>query len=557
MIFRRALLVAACISAISSSAFSADWTMGRFGPEQGSSTSEKLTLPLSLSWEFTASKFDNNPASPVVAKGVCYFASGDRVYAVDLETGAQKWKYPVDQGLSGSVKDTPAVCDGMVYFGAGDGNLYCLDADTGAFQWAYQTRGSIRCSPVILDGVIYFGSDDDSLYAINATTGEEAWRFTSRDDIAVGVGIGVGMAIVASMDGNMYGVSLGSSGKLRWNPFRLSSAPVQTSPVVMEKVVAMAVGDTMYGLTTRSGMQRWLVKLPYDVAATPAVDGTDIYVPCRNKKIYAYSAAGRQPTLKWTEPAELGTSLMSSPIIAGDMMFVTGSKGLVAAFSKLDGSLKWRYVASPSPITMSGQDFTDAASSPTVANGALLVVTDDGVLHCFTHDAPDSEPPGAFGVKPANGSVMNGAPPIKMSAVLYDVGSGVDFSSVTISLDGFPTQDYTVDPSTSTVSYETSMGTANAPIKALNDGVHTVTVTAKDYKGNLLTNGWFFTVDNNLPQPNRVKPEVQPGKKTKEPPKGRSRYPSSRTAPESDASSPPPPPPMPPPMSPPMPTPKF
>lgn len=518
MIYRRAILLAALMIWSATAAFPASVLMGRYDAQQTSYTAEKLQPPLILNWQFTANKYDNNPSAPVVDNGTCYIACGDYVYAVDLETGSMKWKYPTDQGLGGSVKGTPVLSNGMLYFGAGDGNLYCIDADTGTFQWAYQTRGAIRCPPIIADGVIFLGSDDNSLYAIQAESGDTAWKpFTARDDFAIGVAVGSGMLAAACMDGYMYGINA-NSGKLRWI-FRLPSAPVKTSPVFTENVVVMAVGNMMYGASARSGQMRWSVTLPSEVAATPAVDGGDIYVPCHDRKIYAYTTSGRQLALKWTRPADLGGVPMSSPTVSDKILYATSSRGVVAAFSTVDGSEKWRYAISPSSITTPGSLYTDASSSPVVADGNLLVLTDDGVLHCFTPDAPDDEPPDVFNTTPATGIAISGAPPIKMSAVLYDQGSGVDYSSVAMFLDGQPVESLDIDVSTFTVSYQTETGGKDKPIRRLPDGVHTITLNAKDYAGNLLVKEWFFVADSTKAPPKRIISDKDTGKSRKEPSK--------------------------------------
>jgi len=492
-----------------------EMTMARYDPAQSGSTTEKLKLPLALNWEFVGNKFDNNPAAPIVVDGTVYFACGDRVYAVDLATGSLKWKYPSDQGLGGSVRGTPAYHDGSIYFGAGDENLYCLDAQTGGFRWAYRVRGAIRCPPVILDDMIYIGADDESLYAIEAATGERRWVFTARDDVAVGVAIGAGMSIISSMDGNMYGVA-SPTGKLRWM-FRLPLAPTATSPLITESIAVMAVGSSVYGLSVRSGQQRWQITLKAETAATPAAQGFDIFVPCRDKKIYAYLTNGRQPVVKWTGPADFGAIPMSSPVVAGDIVWVTGSRGVVAGFSTLDGSLKWRYSIAPSPVTSPGSLYCDASSSPTIAEGALLVLTDDGVLHCFTPQAPDNTPPMIFATTPMNGALMSPAPPIKISGLLYDIGSGVDFSTATITLDGQPVE-AKIDLPSSTVSFQTDVGGRGKQAVMLHpDGLHNIVVSAKDYAGNVLSKGWYIVTDATLPPPRRSAPTEESGKKTKQP----------------------------------------
>ncbi|MCE5323859.1 PQQ-binding-like beta-propeller repeat protein [bacterium] len=552
MFIRRAGLLAAILLTASSSAFSADCTMGHYDPNQDGYTSEKIELPLALNWEFTSLKFDNNPSSPLVVDGVCYFASGSNIYALDMATGVKKWQYPSDRPLAGSVKTTPAYYGGNIYFTSVDGNMYCVDAETGVFQWAYQTRGAIRSSPVIDDGVIYFGADDNSIYAVDAETGEAIWSspFTTRDDFAQSVAVNSGIVVAACMDGLLYGINK-SSGTCKWI-FRLPGAPVRTSPVIANNLVIMAISNTVYGLPIRSGQTKWMITLPSDASASPAAVGQEIYVPCRDKKIYAYTLNGRQPKLKWTAPIDIGASPMSSPIIAKDTLFVTTSKGVVAAYSVEDGTLKWRYIASPSLITMPGSNYVDAASSPTVADQSLIVMTDDGVLHCFSPQASDNESPTEYKLSPPNAIAMSGVPPIKMSAIIYDIGSGVDFNSVAMTLDGNAVA-YKTDLETSTVTYITELAEDGKPVTKLPDGIHTIKITAKDYFGNTLNKEWFFFADNTLPAPKRAVSE-QTGKKTKETTKKNQKTTPNTTNnrrtwggsnPGGDQNSPPPPPPMP------------
>ena len=47
-----------------------------------------------------------------------------------------------------------AVADGVVYVGSDDGNLYALNASTGAKVWSYFTRDGVSSSPAVANGVV-------------------------------------------------------------------------------------------------------------------------------------------------------------------------------------------------------------------------------------------------------------------------------------------------------------------------------------------------------------------------------------------------------------------
>lgn len=517
---------------VSSQLIASNVYMSRFDAGQTGVTAEKITFPLSKLWEHTTNRYQNNPVSPIIVNGVAYFTSGDRAYAVNTQNGNLVWRYPREQGMGGNVRVSPVYHNGSVFFASSDNNLYCIDAKTGNFKWMYQTRGPIRCAPVVDDGIIYFGSGDDSVYAVFAESGELAWNrpFKARDDIIGAVALGAGMLIAVSIDGHVYGINA-STGRLRW-VFKIPSSALSTSPVISESVVTVGAGNMLYGLSVRSGQLRWAITLPADIAASPAIEGTDIYIPCRNRKLYAYTVVGRSYSKKWVEPFDLITIPKSSPTVTAEHIIVTSSKGFISAASKTDGAISWRYIITPSKATSPNVDFAESASPAVVSDGVVYVLTDDGVLHSFRNDAPDNTPPDTFYVSPFPGVSINGTPPIYISTLVYDIGSGVDWSTASLALDGQPVE-HEVDYERSIVKYTTSTGEAGKPIVSLPNGIHIVSLSVSDYKGNQLKREWFFYVDNSLPAPRKIIPETSTGQSRNTPATGERRS-TTRTMPNSN-----------------------
>lgn len=105
-------------------------------------------------------------SSPAVADGVVYFGSFNRrFYAFEAlnETPYVREKWNVTVG--DAIWSSPAVAGGHVAFGADDETVYVLEAATGKEVWRHKTGGDIRSSPAIVDGVLYVGSSDGFLYA--------------------------------------------------------------------------------------------------------------------------------------------------------------------------------------------------------------------------------------------------------------------------------------------------------------------------------------------------------------------------------------------------------
>jgi outer membrane protein assembly factor BamB len=111
-------------------------------------------------WEYVTGA--EGQSSPAVAGGVVFVGLGDgNVYALNATTGALVWKY----ATGGFVFSSPAVANGVVYVGSFDRNLYALNASTGALVWKYMTGSWVSSSPAVAGDIIYVGSWDDNVYA--------------------------------------------------------------------------------------------------------------------------------------------------------------------------------------------------------------------------------------------------------------------------------------------------------------------------------------------------------------------------------------------------------
>ena len=109
-------------------------------------------------------------SSPALAGDRLYVGSDDgNLYAVDATTGAVAWTFPT----GGPVVSSPAVATGgaepVIVVGSNDGNLYfVLDSGATATQMmTFPIGAAVRSSPTIGDdGTVYVGADDGRLYAI-------------------------------------------------------------------------------------------------------------------------------------------------------------------------------------------------------------------------------------------------------------------------------------------------------------------------------------------------------------------------------------------------------
>ena len=480
-----------------------NWTMFKGDAAHTGYTQELLTYPPKLAWKYLTELSTNNQSSPAVADGIVYFCSGRCLYAISADTGALKWRYPAVEPLSSAIKSSPLVGDDLIYFGGGDGKFYAITKETGTQAWSFASKGkgAFNSSPTLADGVIYIGSTDDTLYALDARTGQPKWPggFRTRDDISCAPAVVGGLVYFLSNDMMLYAAHT-STGKIKWCD-RVGASSGSSSPVVSDNTVYIAAGNVMQARQAKSGRLKWGVQISSDISTVPAVAGGAIYFGCKNGKVYALTSAGK---LKWAKPVDMGAPIYGSPIVANDTVIIGNSKGLLMAIDVKTGQPKWTYKVQPSLLNFGRLKYVNIGAAPVVSNGTLYVLVDDGALHAFRCDVPDAIPPQASTVVPARDSLMPGAPPIQIAAIVSDQGSGVNMNTVTLLLDDQPVK-HELIPERGIVWYKTPV---TQPIDPLDDGLHTVTLQLSDWAGNKLETKWCFTVDNRIKRAVKSAPQT-------------------------------------------------
>lgn len=82
----------------------------------------------------------------------------------DITAVGKAWMY-TDLGRTIS---TPSIVDGLLFIAEYDGDLHCLDAETGAVHWVHETRSRIWGSTFVAGGNVYLGTEDGTLVILAA-----------------------------------------------------------------------------------------------------------------------------------------------------------------------------------------------------------------------------------------------------------------------------------------------------------------------------------------------------------------------------------------------------
>jgi eukaryotic-like serine/threonine-protein kinase len=307
-------------------------------------------------------------SSPALSNGVVFVGSSDGVfYAVERDTGKQKWKSVMTDPISSS----PAVANGLVYFLTYDGVFYALAEDTGEIKWRFATGGERRfeakgihgltpatqniadpmdvflSSPAVFNGRVYFGSSDGHVYALDARTGVLAWSFETGDVVHASPAIANNTIYIGSWDSYLYALDA-ATGLEKWR-FKAGDDPVihnqvgfQSSAAVLDGVVYVGCRDGhVYALDAANGKKRWDYSTSQSwVNGTPAIRDGIVYVGTSDThRFHALDAkTGRLLFVDDTQALIFGSAALS-----GSMAYVGAFNGKLSAFDTRSGKLAWQF----------------------------------------------------------------------------------------------------------------------------------------------------------------------------------------------------------------------
>ena len=204
--------------------------------------------------------------SPTLDNGTIYFGAAGHyqgknakpyLYAVDAETGREKWKVSIPsepgRSTSGSVKmlDAPAVAQNTIYLGSDSNRLYALDAKSGALKWSFEAGGRVT-SPAVGEGLVFFGSNDRFLHALDSLTGREKWKIAtdgngvSVPSVARGVVYFGGGATPKTGLGNYVYAVDAASGAVKWKFETDQPSPGRPNMERWPISAPTIVGDSLY-----------------------------------------------------------------------------------------------------------------------------------------------------------------------------------------------------------------------------------------------------------------------------------------------------------------------
>ncbi len=323
-------------------------------------------------------------STPAVAEGMVYFGNQKGIfYALDSKTGEERWTFKTGAPM----RSSPAVVNGTVYFGCHDKNIYALDAWTGEKKWAYQTGGLVRSSPAVWEKEDYHevysrwllvGSQDGFLYALEPSKGQLKWRFKTEGPVFSSPTVSADTVYFGSLDGNVYAVDIGT-GKEKWR-FK-TGYWVTATPAILDGTVYIPSWDgNLYALDAATGKKQWDFAMPEMtgrvISASPTATKEAVYIGCmgdpRGSGAIFFALDRKAGKPMWQMRVEKG-QIEASPIVIGELLLVADTVGM-RALDRHSGQELWKVTIGPRKEIFSSPVFDDGTIFFGDANGNMNAV---------------------------------------------------------------------------------------------------------------------------------------------------------------------------------------
>lgn len=315
-----------------------------------------------------------------------YAASASYVYAVDLTSGQEIWRFPAEADRASAFYAAPLVTDtGLVIVGGYHRMVYALGAEDGRLAWQYRGAGDRVIGSAALAGdLVLVPVADGTLHALRLDDGQMVWTFKANAGLWSAPLISGDHAYLASLDHHLYAVRL-SDGQAVWD-VDLGSALVDTPSLVDglllvgtfdQRLVAFEPGRSepiwtmstqgrvwgnpvaadgqayfgdvagfVYAFDPASGRELWRFTQPNPVVPTPAVDAGRVFFVTQAGEVYARTAEDHAALWQTSgDQAETLGRLLADPIVVGELLLVASMEGqsLLTAFDTATGQIRWSY----------------------------------------------------------------------------------------------------------------------------------------------------------------------------------------------------------------------
>lgn len=337
MLLHTALGWLACLSAVSAAE---NWD--RFRGPNGAGQAEITAIPIPWTTEnvlWKQSLPGVGHSSPVIWEDKLFLTSANQetgeqiLQAFDSHSGKVLWerrigasvpsRYP-HHAFNNLASSTPAVDDRHVYVAWLAEGKVTISAirHNGDDAWqtevgAYQEQHGFGKSPIVVDGLVCLATDSEAesaIVALDATSGELRWRLRRAS----------GITSFAT-------------------PCLLDPTAEHKQLVAISTAAGLTAVDVATGNVVWHGFED---DLTYRCVGSPVVAGGLLIFGCGEggggKLLIAARPGDEQHGPQEVYRLQQGISYVPTPVVAGDLLFLWGDRGVVACHDVATGRMHWR-----------------------------------------------------------------------------------------------------------------------------------------------------------------------------------------------------------------------
>lgn len=313
---------------------------------------------------------------PIVAGGTIYLGGVDRVLAIDVADGSERWSVSDPDRATVDPEgfwSLPAVAEGQAHFvrtrrsneGEVEATVHAFDADDGTALWQSESVTGNAPQPLIptVTGDTVFFSAPNGIYGVDIADGttrvqlddwpdpglfqafdDERLYFTSRDGLyaldrdgwteqwSLEDSFGWGLTAVddsvyvpsSTEEGPAVRAVSASNGETRWT-VPLEDRTLGPIAVADGTLFAGTREGVLHAINTATGGTAWTKQLGQGTGPPAIVTGDTVYAGTLEEELFALNAADGSE--RWTTEVPDVSGL---PAVVDGMLFVSGSEQLFA-----------------------------------------------------------------------------------------------------------------------------------------------------------------------------------------------------------------------------------
>jgi outer membrane protein assembly factor BamB len=272
-----------------------------------SSSPRKFVIEESWVRSTTAKEFIGyrrmNRMAPLIYKNMLIQSNSiDGIVSYNRVTGNEFWRLNLRNGVEGGA----VIAEERLYFGASNGNFYCVDPANGKVLWSFATHVETLAAPTVEKSIVYFETATGVVYALDAITGKQLWLYNR---------------------GTTQSLTVRAS----------------TQPVIDGENLLVGFSDGfLVSLRKRDGILVWDKKLAFtgrfkDVDSTPVLDDNRLYVSSFDGALYCLKRENGEVIWQHDEGG------YTAAVILQDRLFYATTNGLIQALDKVSGKVLWSH----------------------------------------------------------------------------------------------------------------------------------------------------------------------------------------------------------------------